>query len=48
MIFDFIEIGTADYRTEAEKYKKRNKSFVGLSVEPITEYYNNLPHLYTI
>ena len=43
MTFDFIEIGTSDFSTEAEKWFNSNKSFVGLSIEPLDIYFDKLP-----
>jgi FkbM family methyltransferase len=39
--FDFVEIGTSDFDTEVEK---ASDSTVGLSVEPLVEYYLRLPN----
>jgi len=41
MKYDFVEIGTSDFETEIEK---ADDSTVGLSVEPLSIYYNNLPN----
>ena len=41
MHYDFIEIGTSDFNTEIEK---ASDASVGLSVEPIKSYLDNLPH----
>ena len=38
MKLDFIEIGCADFRTEAEK-----SNLKGISVEPVKEYFDRLP-----
>ena len=41
MIYDFIEIGTADFDTEIQNHNGRN----GLSVDIIQEYLDNLPNI---
>lgn len=41
MKFDFIEIGTSDFRTLIEKADDRT---IGLSIEPIKQYLDNLPN----
>ncbi len=40
MHYDFVEIGTCDFDTEIEK---ANNNTIGLSVEPVPFYFNNLP-----
>lgn len=41
MKYDFIEIGTSDFRTLIEKADDRT---IGLSIEPIKQYLDNLPN----
>lgn len=41
MIYDFIEIGTSDFRTLIETAKENE---IGLSIEPISFYLDNLPN----
>tara|TARA_Y100000310_G_C20694835_1_gene824882 strand:- start:4742 stop:5395 length:654 start_codon:yes stop_codon:yes gene_type:complete len=43
MKFKFIEIGTADWGTEAERWFNSNKPFTGLSIEPLSIYLKKLP-----
>ncbi len=44
MRYDFIEIGTSDFRTEIARAKGRK----GLSVDIIQEYLDNLPNPSTV
>lgn len=45
MEYDFVEIGTSNFKTEIQKSEELGDSRVGISVEPLKEYLDQLPDI---